>query len=112
MTGLAAKRRDIPAVWEDVNAEVRAGRRRYGETDPGERFANTGWFEGEGDFSPPGVRDRTLGDWLDPTRPGRTVDIVNAVSREVGSDVAGWRFTRTLEFFAAVEQATRQRPEI
>jgi len=48
---------------------------------------------------------------IDATRPGRPTAIVNAVSREVGGDVAGWRWTRIVSFYGQLEREARQRPD-
>jgi len=46
---------------------------------------------------------------VDPTRPARVVDVVNAVSRELGNDVADWRIDRLLGMVATIEREARER---
>lgn len=51
-------------------------------------------FDGEGDADPPEPHARPLGDYLHPYRPGRPTTVLNAVSRAVSDDCAGWAWER------------------
>ena len=59
----------------------------------------------------PRTAERTLGDLLHPSRPGRPTHVVNAVSREVSADVAPWRWERVLSFYAALEREAAEQPD-
>jgi len=63
---------------------------------------------GEGDYEPPAAHERTLGDLLDPTRPGRPTDMVNAVSREMRTDVADWRLDRVLSMLRQLDNESAE----
>lgn len=89
--------------------EARAGIRRWPETDIGEQYSRVVAHVGEGVYEPPGVAGRTLGDMVDPTRPGRVTDLVNAVSRELGSDAKGWRYDRLVSMGAQLEREAQER---
>lgn len=56
-----------------------------------------------------GVWERGVGSLLDPTRPGSVMEVVNAVSREVGGDAGGWRVDRLLSMVAGLEREARER---
>jgi len=101
-----------PTAWRLLLGEVRAGQRRHTGTDLGDHYGSLLAHLGEGDYTPPKLYERTLGDILHPARPGRAVDVVNAASREVGTDVAGWRFERVLSMHAAIDAEAAQRPEV
>lgn len=77
----------------------------------GERYARALAHFGEGDYSDPGMHERTLGDLLHPARPGRVVDVVNRVSMEVGGDVAEWRLVRVVSLFASLQREARERAQ-
>lgn len=80
--------------------------RRYPNTEPGENFGRVLAHIGDGDdYADPTVMERTLGDYLDPTRTGCLTDIVNRVSQVVGADVQEWRVDRLLRMVAGVEQS-------
>jgi hypothetical protein len=64
---------------------------------------------GEGRIEPDGVADRRFADLVDPTRPGRVTDIVNAASREVGTDAKDWRVDRLVSMVAQLEREARER---
>lgn len=81
--------------------ECRAGLRRYPNTDVGERYATVIAHVGDPDHADPEVWERTLGDFLDPTRPGNMMDVTNRVSQLLGSDAAEWRVDRLLRMAGA-----------
>lgn len=66
---------------------------------------------GEGTYSMDSVIDRTLGDLLHPARVGNPTAVINAVARELGQDVADWRFERLVQFYAGLEQRHQSDPE-
>lgn len=90
-------------------AEARAGIRRWPDTDIGEHYQDVVAHRGEGQYNLPGVVARTLGDLVMPLRPLRVVDVVNAVSKEVGADVAGWRVSRVWALYAQLEREAEER---
>lgn len=101
----------IPTAWELLLAETRAGLRRYAGTDIGEAYQSAGAHFGTGDFSDPNPIQRTLGDYVDPTRPGSVRWVVNAVSREVGADAKDWDVARLVEMVGQIARERRARTE-
>ena len=89
---------------------MRAGLRRYCGTELGDNYGSVLAWAGEGDYSDPDPHERALGDFVDPTRSARMVDCVNAVSREVGADVADWRVDRLLSMVGVLVHERRQGP--
>lgn len=83
--------------------------RRHAGVDLGERYQMVLAFGGEGDHGMPDLWERTLGDVLDPLRPGGGMAVVNEVSRDVGRDVAGWRWDRVLGLYASMVREARER---
>ena len=57
----------------------------------------------------PGPGERSVGDVIDPFRPGQATDTVNAVSRGMGMDVAGWSWDRIVSMAATLQHEARQR---
>jgi len=53
--------------------------------------------------------ERTLGDLVDPMRPGGIMPVVNSVSCEVGRDVAAWSMQRIWALYAQMEAEARER---
>jgi hypothetical protein len=92
-----------------LHQELRAGIRRYGESERGAAYQSTVAHKGEGSAHVPRVAARTLGDLLDPYRAERVVDVVNAVTRSVGDDVAAWDWYRIVTMYGQLEAAERQR---
>lgn len=76
-------------------------------TDRGENYQQLLAHHGEGSHEDPGIYERRLGDLLDPSRPGRMVDVVNAVTRETGIDATEWGVERLLGMVMQVEQEPR-----
>ena len=89
--------------------ECREGLRRYPGTTAGDNYQAAIAHGGEGDFREPSVAERTIGDLLDPRRPGRVVDLVNAAARETGLRVEGWRVDRLLSMVSGLEAEARER---
>lgn len=108
---LGRDRRGCPTAWELSLRECRAGLRRHAGTDLGDQYQKVLAHGGEGDYSEPSLWERTLGDILSPTRPGRMVDVVNVVTRETGIDAETWRYDRLLSMLAQVEQ-TGPKPDL
>jgi len=81
--------------------ECRAGLRRYAETDRGDRYQTVLAWDGEGDAAPPKPHERLYGDYIDPTRPGRMMDVVNHTSQLLGRDTAAWSVERHLRMLAS-----------
>jgi len=92
-------------------SEARAGIRRYGETELGERYSRWVAHYGEGDHTVPSTAARTLGDLTHPARPGTPTAVVNAVSQAVSTDVAPWRWERLVQFYAGLEQRHQSDPD-
>jgi len=99
----------VTTAWNLLIGEARAGVRRWPGTDVGERYAQHIAYAGSPDHADPLSVERTLGDLLDPTRPTRVLDLVNAVSREVGRDVAGWNLGRVWSLYGQMEREARER---
>lgn len=59
---------------------------------------------GTGAVSTPGPHERALGDLLSPIRPGRCVDLINVVTRDLRQDVAGWDMDRILGMVALMSE--------
>ena len=57
----------------------------------------------------PGVAERTVGDLVDPYRPGSALEVVNVVSRVLGMDAAAWSWDRLVHLAAGVEREGRGR---
>lgn len=89
-------------------AEAEAGVRRYGETDVGGRYGKV-FIATDRGIPAYGIHERALGDLLDPYRPGSATGVVNAVSRSVGFDAAGWTVGRLLSMAGRVEREARER---
>jgi len=106
---VGSDRRAIPTAWRLLLGEVRAGHRQHVGTDRGDQFQKIMAHGGEGDYSDPSVYQRTLGDLIDPTRSGGFMQIVNAVTREVGSDVSEWPLNRLLNMVGGMEQTQSPR---
>lgn len=85
--------------------------RYYAGTEVGERYRSAVAWAGEGDAREPGVRERTLGDFTDPSRPGGVLDLVNVVTRRVGIDASAWQWDRIVNMAAGLQQEARQSPE-
>lgn len=85
--------------------EARAGLRRHTGTPHGEHYQQLLARLGEGDYADPSPHERLLGDLLDPTRPGRMMDCVNAVTQQSKQDAAEWRVDRILSMVASLEHA-------
>lgn len=81
----------------------------YAGSERGERYMTILAHGGEGDHGTPGVWERTIGDLIDPSRPGSIMAVVNSVSREVGRDVQGWRVDRLVSMYAGLVQESRER---
>lgn len=90
--------------------ECRAGQRRYAGTQRGESYQTHLAFLGEGDHADLSVYERTLGDLVDPTRPGRFIDVVNTVTRDAGLDAKDWGVQRLLSMVVNIEREANQRP--
>ena len=90
-------------------AELKAGMRRFGDTELGGQYQRVMAHHGEGDASIPPVATRTLGDVLDPYRAAEPTGIVNAVSQSVSMDAAAWSWHRLLNYYGQLEQDSRQR---
>lgn len=82
--------------------------RRYSGTQQGEHYRQLLNFGTEQNVTDPKNHERTLGDLLDPLRPGRMTDLVNSVTRETGIDAATWRVDRLLRMVASIEYAAAQ----
>jgi hypothetical protein len=102
-------RRECPTAWDRTLRECRAGLRRYTGADHAEHYQRILAFDGEGSWEEPDTYERTLGDLIDPTRPGRMQDVVNAVSRDVGTDTAEWGVARLLSALVPIRQEAEQR---
>lgn len=87
------------------------GLRRYSGTELGDQYRRVLAFGADENPGDPRTYERTLGDLLDPLRPGRVVDIVNAVTRETGVDAEGWRIDRLLSMVAGLEADAAARGE-
>lgn len=83
--------------------EARAGLRRHTGAPRGEHYQELLAHLGEGDHADPKPFERTLGDLIDPTRPGRVMDICNAVTRKAKMDAAEWRVDRILSMVATLQ---------
>lgn len=83
---------------------MRAGLRWYVGTDPGNNYRAILAHGTEHAPEDPGVYRRSVGDYLDPTRPGRVIDLVNAVTLETGIDAERWRWDRIVSMVAGLEQ--------
>lgn len=90
-------------------SEARVGLRWYAGTDAAERYQQTLAYAGEGTFEDPSVYNRTLGDLVSPARSGSMTDVVNAVTREVGTDAAEWPVGRLVSMLAGMEHEAAQR---
>lgn len=101
-------RTDAPTAWDLLNREARAGQRRYSGLDRAEHYQRLGANLGEGDFSDVSTYQRTLGDLVDPRRPGRMIDVINTVSRDVGDDCKEWSVARLLSMVINIEQEQQQ----
>lgn len=84
------------------------GQRWYAGTDPGHQYGNVLAFGTEEASDPPGAAERSIGDLLDPTRPGSVTDLINAVTKETGIDAAGWSVTRLLRMVARLEREAKE----
>jgi len=102
-------RREAPTAWTLVLGECRAGQRRYADTQRGENYQRVLAHLGEGTHETPGAYERTLGDYLTPTRPGRMMDVVNTVTRDAGFDTAEWGVSRLLSMVVNIEREANQR---
>jgi len=90
-------------------SECRAGLRWYSGSDMGDEFARTLAWGGEGDATAPGIGERTLAEYVDPSRTSSMVAVVNLVSEEMGMDVAGWDVSRLLAMAMVVEREREER---
>ena len=104
MEGVARVRRQCPTAWDTLLGEVRAGHRRFVDTDHGDNYQTILAHLGEGEYEDPAIYERTLTDLITPTRPGTTTQVVNAVSSEISADAAAWRLQRLLSMVATIEQ--------
>mgnify|MGYP000459246688 CR=1 FL=1 len=91
--------------------ECRAGQRRFEGTERGDAYQHHLAFLGEGNHEDHGAYERTLGDYLTPTRPGRMMDVVNTVTRDAGFDTAEWGVSRLLSMVVNIEREANARPE-
>jgi hypothetical protein len=92
-------------------AECRAGLRRWAGTDYGDRYGRLLSHVGDPSHADPSVGERSLGDYLDPSRPGGATALVNAASRECGTDAAAWRWARLVTFVASLERERREQSQ-
>lgn len=99
----------MPTVLRLLEAEARAGLRWYAGSDVGDQYAKLLSHAVGPDAAAVSLSDRTLGDLVDPTRPGRMLSLVNAVSADIGTDAAGWTVDRLLAYAATLEQRDRER---
>lgn len=83
---------------------------RAPNTPRGGHYQDLVAVRGEGPNHMPGPHERRLGDLLDPRLPGRMVDLVNGVTRQVGMDAAAWRLDRLLHMAAALAQEPDRPP--
>lgn len=70
----------------------------------GENYQSVLAHFGEGTHRDPTLWDRTLGDLVTPSRPGGVVSIVNAATRESGTDAADWSIRRLVQLVATLER--------
>jgi hypothetical protein len=83
--------------------------RRYAGSDRADHYQRILAHDGEGSWDEPATYERTLADLIDPTRPGRMQDVVNAVSRDVGTDTAEWGAARLLSALVPIQREAEQR---
>ena len=77
----------------------------------GDRYQRVLAFSADGgidDYAAPDLHERTLGDLIAPTRPGRMVDVVNMVRREVPGDPTAWSVYEFLSMVAMLERERQQ----
>ena len=56
----------------------------------------------------PGAAQRTVGDLVDPHRPGGVTELVNAVTNATGQDAAEWSLSRLLQMVGMLESVAAQ----
>lgn len=99
----------MPTALQRIEAEARAGLRWYAGTDHGDAYARLLSHAVGPDAAAVEVADRSLGDYLTPTRPGRILHLVNAVSADLGTDAADWSVERILSYAAELDR--REQPD-
>lgn len=92
-----------------MQAEATAGHRRYLNSTYGGQYQTLRAHLGEGDYSDPTLAERTLGDYLDPHRPGSTMQLCNAAARDVGQPVDTWPYARLVRLVATIQREAQQR---
>ena len=82
--------------------------RQFEGTELGDEYRRQLAFRADGDISDVSAYQRTLGDLLDPARPGRIVDVVNAVTRHSGIDAGEWPINRVWSMLESIEVQAAQ----
>lgn len=85
--------------------------RRYAGSELGDEYQTVLAWGGEGDHSMPGMAARTLGDVVDPGRPGSVQAVVNATTRQVGVDTAAWPWGRLVGMYGMLEREAQARAD-
>lgn len=98
-------------MWALLLRELRAGLRRWPGTDVGDEYGRLIAKAGSPDHADPTSAARSLGDLVDPTRPGGVMPVVNSVSRAVGRDVGGWSVRRVWAVYVQLEFEAREREQ-
>jgi len=60
-------------------------------------------FDADGGIPTPTLAKATVGDLVDPTRPGSPTALVNTASRAMGDDAAAWSVFRLRELVRGLE---------
>lgn len=106
---MGTRRREYPRLWDALLGECREGHRRLAGSDVGTEYRQILAFGAEGDATDPDPWERTVGDLVDPTRTASVIDVVNAVSKAVGDDAAGWSVERLLRMVATLQAEADER---
>jgi hypothetical protein len=65
----------------------------------------------DGTHPDPGPHDRPLSDHVAPDRTGSATQLTNAVAREMGADVAAWRWARIVGMAGMLQREAEQREQ-
>jgi len=68
-------------------------------------------YYGEEGGTIPTPDERLLGDYLSPVRPFSMTNVVNTVSKELGTDVAEWSVKRLLSMVGLIRHSKQQRQD-
>lgn len=83
----------------------------YDGTELGEHYSSILAWGTDAPPIEPDLVDRGTAALVDPTKPGSMTTVVNAVTREVGMDVADWNAGRIVNMAAQIQAEAARRDQ-